>query len=136
MWEENCMKTFGEKLIFARKAQKMTQNQLAEKMNVVRSTISNWEIGRAQPGYDALCQLAHILQYDFLFDREIGSTELKLQDYITDQNGFTVDSGIFPAIGRIRQIKSMEIRINGKNYRENDEQIRISITVGEENEKK
>lgn len=38
------MKTLGEKLSSARKSCKMTQEQLAQRINVTRSTISNWEL--------------------------------------------------------------------------------------------
>ena len=52
------MSTLGKRLAKARKSQKMTQNSLAERMNVARTTISNWENGRSQPDLDALRMLS------------------------------------------------------------------------------
>ena len=60
------MKTLGKRIAKARKSQKMTQNSLAERMNVARTTISNWENGRSQPDLDALRMLSEIFRCDFL----------------------------------------------------------------------
>ena len=60
------MSTLGKRLAEARKSQKMTQNFLAERMNVARTTISNWENGRSQPDLDALRVLSEIFHCDFL----------------------------------------------------------------------
>ena len=60
------MSTLGKRLAKARKSQKMTQNSLAERMNVARTTISNWENGRSQPDLDALRMLSEIFHCDFL----------------------------------------------------------------------
>ena len=60
------MSTLGKRLAEARKSQKMTQNSLAERMNVARTTISNWENGRSQPDLDALRMLSEIFHCDFL----------------------------------------------------------------------
>ena len=60
------MSTLGKRLTEACKSQKMTQNSLAERMNVARTTISNWENGRSQPDLDALRMLSEIFHCDFL----------------------------------------------------------------------
>ncbi|MBQ7671329.1 MAG: helix-turn-helix transcriptional regulator [Clostridia bacterium] len=39
----------------------MTQEQLAEKLGVDRSTIAKWETGKATPRLNMLCKLAKIL---------------------------------------------------------------------------
>ena len=60
------MKALGKRIAKARKSQKMTQNSLAERMNVARTTISNWENGRSQPDLDALRMLSEVFHCDFL----------------------------------------------------------------------
>lgn len=40
---------FAEKLLTLRKANDMTQEQLAEKLDVSRQSISKWESGQATP---------------------------------------------------------------------------------------
>ena len=40
---------FSEKLLTLRKANDMTQEQLAEKLDVSRQSISKWESGQAVP---------------------------------------------------------------------------------------
>lgn len=60
------MESFSEQLIAARKAQGMTQEKLAEVMEVSRPMISHWENGRAQPDVESLKRLSQVLEYDFL----------------------------------------------------------------------
>lgn len=42
---------FSEKLLTLRKANDMTQEQLAEKLDVSRQSISKWESGQATPNW-------------------------------------------------------------------------------------
>lgn len=41
--------TLGDKIIELRKKEKLTQEQLSEKLNVSRQTLSNWEKGATNP---------------------------------------------------------------------------------------
>lgn len=43
------MASIGEQIVAARKAKGMTQDALAEKMNMSRQGISHWETGRTMP---------------------------------------------------------------------------------------
>lgn len=54
-----------------RKKRKMTQNQLAEIMNVAPNTISTWEQGNREPSFSDLKKLADIfnVSLDFLLSR-------------------------------------------------------------------
>lgn len=63
-----CMSTLGERLLNARKQLQLTQEQLANHLNVTRSTISNWERDISEPSFDALQQLSAVLSTDFLAD--------------------------------------------------------------------
>ena len=38
----------------------MTQDELAEKLNVTRQAVSNWETGKTQPDIETLTRLAEI----------------------------------------------------------------------------
>jgi len=72
--------SFAEKLIAARKAQGMTQAQLAAVMHIDRSAVSHWERGRSQPGLDTIRQLeqvlnAHLLSEEALFTESPAETE-------------------------------------------------------------
>lgn len=48
----------GKKIIEMRKKAKLSQEQLAEKLDVTRQTISNWENGKFYPDIDALIKIS------------------------------------------------------------------------------
>lgn len=60
------MPTFAEELIAVRKKSHLTQEQLANEMNVSRQTISHWENGRAVPDIDTIKRLSQALAHNFL----------------------------------------------------------------------
>lgn len=51
----------GKKIKILRKTRGLTQQQLADKLNVRRSTISNWEIARRSPSIHDLEKLGEVL---------------------------------------------------------------------------
>lgn len=53
-------KRIGEKLLQLRKSQKMTQEDVAEKIGITRSTVSNYEVGRRAPHITDLKRYAAI----------------------------------------------------------------------------
>ena len=53
-----------------RKEKNMTQEQLAEQLNVARQTVSKWEIGETIPDIDSLKKLAVLLE--FSIDNALG----------------------------------------------------------------
>lgn len=55
---------FNENLKRIRKEKGYTQEELAEKVGVVRQTVSKWEKGLSVPDADILCKIAEILDTD------------------------------------------------------------------------
>lgn len=49
---------FEDKLVNLRKSKKVSQEELAEKLNVTRQTISKWELGQSKPDMDKLIELS------------------------------------------------------------------------------
>ena len=56
--------TFGENLQFLRKRSGMTQEDLAEKMEVSRQSVSKWESNSAYPEMDAILRLCDLFSCD------------------------------------------------------------------------
>ncbi|MBO1005932.1 helix-turn-helix domain-containing protein [Pseudogracilibacillus auburnensis] len=52
----------GEKLKIRRKKAGFTQEQIADKMNITRQTLSNWEVGKNYPDIDSIIMLSRIYQ--------------------------------------------------------------------------
>jgi transcriptional regulator with XRE-family HTH domain len=60
----------GEKLFELRKAKNLTQDDVAEKLNVTRQTVSKWETNQSTPDFDKivpLCKLYEITPNELLF---------------------------------------------------------------------
>ena len=53
---------FNEKLQFFRKKSGLTQEQLAEKLNISRTAVSKWESGRGFPNIEALKNISKVFQ--------------------------------------------------------------------------
>ncbi|MDE5779520.1 MAG: helix-turn-helix domain-containing protein [Lachnospiraceae bacterium] len=51
---------FSEKLLTLRKGKNMTQEQLAEQLDVSRQSISKWESGQAMPELDKIIALSNV----------------------------------------------------------------------------
>jgi transcriptional regulator with XRE-family HTH domain len=68
---------FGKRLAHLRKARQLTQNQLADLLDVQAPVISRWENGSSKPQFDFLVKLAKALEvsYDALMGFEEGDLE-------------------------------------------------------------
>ena len=71
----------GRKIIEMRKNKKLSQEQLAEKLNVSRQTISNWENGKFYPDIDALVKISKC--FNISLD-DLLSYDDKVLDYLKD----------------------------------------------------
>lgn len=80
------MTKLGDKIKMARKAQKITQQALADRLGVHRSTIANYEIERRRPSLDELKQIAKILHVDvnYLLEGQEVSAEHELKTRAND----------------------------------------------------
>ena len=65
----------GEKILYLRKKEGLSQEALGEKIDVTRQTISNWELGETNPNPDQLKQLSKVfnVSIDELLDNDIQS---------------------------------------------------------------
>lgn len=54
--------TFNEKLIKLRKASGLSQEELGNKLNVARQTVSKWELGETTPEMDKLEELSNLFE--------------------------------------------------------------------------
>lgn len=56
---------FGETLYFWRTEAGLTQEELAEKLNVSRQSISNWENSHTQPSLEIFLKIQELFQKKF-----------------------------------------------------------------------
>ncbi|MEK6452577.1 helix-turn-helix transcriptional regulator [Caldifermentibacillus hisashii] len=63
---------YGERLKRLREDKKLSQQQLADRLNINRSTYARYELGQTQPDYETLQRLADFygVSVDYLFGRE------------------------------------------------------------------
>lgn len=65
------MPSFAQQLTEVRKRRNMTQEELANAVNISRSRISRWENGNAVPDIDTVRTLSRVLAYDFFADKDL-----------------------------------------------------------------
>lgn len=70
--------TLGEKILKLRSTAKMSQGDLAEKLNVSRQSISKWETNQSVPELDKLIQLSDLFQISM--DELVRSDDLDQRD--------------------------------------------------------
>lgn len=79
-----------------RKEQELTQEELAEKFNVARRTVSRWETGNNIPDLDILIEMADFFEVDLReildgerkcekMDEELKETVLKVAEYSNEE---------------------------------------------------
>ena len=71
------MTKLGDKIKTARKAQKITQQQLADRLGVHRSTVANYELTRRKPSITEIKAIASILHIDVNYLLEGEEVEAK-----------------------------------------------------------
>ena len=81
------MENLGEKLFELRKSKNLTQDDVAEKLNVTRQTVSKWETNQSTPDFDKivpLCDLYGITPNELLSVGNGESTNANQEE--TDMN--------------------------------------------------
>lgn len=107
------MTNLGEKLKAARNAQRITQQALADRLGVHRSTIANYEIERRRPSLAELKELSQILHVDlnYLLEGSEVSAETELKTRANDVFN-SLDISVEDKDAIFRDI--MEIYMRGK----------------------
>lgn len=74
------MSSFGENLQFYRKRENMTQEQLADKLEVSRQTVSKWEAGASYPEMEKILQLCDLFSCTMDTLMRENASELEIED--------------------------------------------------------
>lgn len=103
------MKTFGQRLVKARKQMKLSQEALAEKLQWPSYTrISNYENGTREPALGDIVRLAHILQvppHILAFGEIIaGETAKQFADNQVDAISTMFSPRVLPIAHKLRQL--------------------------------
>lgn len=75
----------GERLFELRKAKNLTQDDMAEKLNVTRQTVSKWETNQSTPDFDKimpLCELFEIGVEELLTGKKTETREERMEEKV------------------------------------------------------
>lgn len=88
------MRAFVSKLKELREERGLQQKELAEFLNVSKSTISGWEVGRNEPKQEILIKIASFFEVttDYLLGREDDFGNVTISSGNISGNGNTVNS--------------------------------------------
>ena len=91
----------GKNIAKARKNANMTQEQLAEKLQVARQTVSKWEAGTTMPTVPGLVKLAEALKTDC---NSLLAEEEKQPEIKQTETGYVVDgTKLYPILVTYQQ---------------------------------
>ena len=134
---------FSEKLQILRKSSGLTQEELAEKLNISRQAVAKWESGRAYPDIDNLIQISTLfhLSIDYLVKDQECSLDLQntnlTKDALTElmdfrleanRNTYAACTNEFPST----RLDSHDFRYERDGYTYHDTYIGTKIFTGEE----
>ena len=71
---------FADKVVQLRKKSGWSQEELAEKLNVTRQSVSKWEGAQSIPDLEKILQLAQIVSTDYLLKDELAEAEYTKSD--------------------------------------------------------
>lgn len=74
---------FGDKLSHLRRKNGLSQEELGEKLNVTRQTVSKWELGQSKPDTDKLIEISKLLNIDF---NQLANDDIIIQDDLSNNN--------------------------------------------------
>ena len=113
---EVCNVKFGDILKDLRKKSNMTQDELAQKLNVAKSTISMYERGERLPSFDIVTAIADIFRVDVdvLYGRKTNHNSLNLQLFAeSPQKGVKI-----PVLGNVAAGIPLEAITDVEDYEE------------------
>lgn len=90
--------SIGQKLLDLRKSMHLSQEEVADKLNVTRQTISKWETDQSTPDFDKiapLCELYGISSDELLMGKKINNNgNIKSKEYSNEKRAKGIASGI------------------------------------------
>ena len=101
--KENLSQYIGKRIRKYRKNLKLTQDELAEKLNTSKGTISNYETGYRSPRQDDLFLLAEVLK-------------VSIDDLFPPREDKVVETKQTPVVSKISAGKPIEAEENIENY--------------------
>ena len=102
---------FYEKLIILRKKALLSQEELAEKLDVTRQTISKWELGQSKPDIDKLQMMSKLFEVDV---NTLTNEDISLEDNgetKEDKNNKKEEQGMY--IDKILLLVNRDFSSNG-----------------------
>lgn len=119
---------FNDRILYYRKKNMLTQEELAEKMCVSRQTITKWEKGIISPGLEYLIDLSHIfgITIDHLIKEDDCFTEDSKKVDINHLICFLVDAKKSTYAAKSNKIESA--KIDAHEYAYNDDKYQYNDT--------
>ena len=73
----------------------LTTVQLAQKMGLTQTAVSQWESGKKVPGIETICRLADLygVMVDYLLGRDIGSSNVMMSTEVLDASTLPILHG-------------------------------------------
>ena len=130
------MKKLGRMIREARQSLRLRQWEVADELNVARTTVSNWECGRTQPDYQTIRMLSKVLQRDLFSEQTENSADhtpkgRKLRLILSDSPVIEVISAEYACIFSDFGIN---LQVNGSDSHGNPVNFRISANFCVEND--
>lgn len=104
------MTHFSEKIYQLRKEFSYSQEEVAERLQVSRQTISNWENGTAQPALDKAVELSNLFQVslDELVGKIVGKSK-PISPLLSDLVGQTITIFLVPSSDAWTSVSRTEV---------------------------
>lgn len=112
------MSSFSDRLVEARKKQKLTQKLLAEMLGIGTTRLNYWEKGKREPDIEMIKQIAKLLNVDANY--LIGLEEETIPEVLSPHEKSVITAyreqpEMQPAVDRILNITKICRRRNSKN---------------------
>lgn len=95
----------GKNIKKAREAKGISQEQLAERLNVTRQAVSNWERGKTEPDIQMLQQLSEVLEVsveELIYGESAMKEKVRNWSIKTGSDGLTVGAALAMIISYVK----------------------------------